>query len=135
MQVWQSDGSGSTTGQFQCCGDPFAIDSNVTWTTFPVTDPTWFDEFLDAEVASSITDHEQRHDVGDERNLERTTGVDRAIDAVFCRFRVVDGVATPIAGTGTLEARTSVSGSEDDDDWGEGRSFVGYLVSLDTDDT
>lgn len=116
--------------QMQCCGDPFALDSSVTWSTFPVTDPTWWNEFLDPEVASSITDHEEHH-AQDDRKLANVNGVVRSIDAVFCRFRVVDRAATPIAGSGVLEARTPVDGWEEEDEVGVGRSFVGYLVTLD----
>jgi hypothetical protein len=125
-RVWIDD------WQMQCCGDPFAIDSTVSWSTFRVTDTAWFGEFLDAEVAASITDYEERHDLGNDRTLERTSGVVRAVDAVFCRYRIVDRVATPIAATGVLEPRSSVDGWEDEDDMGAGRSFVGYLVTLDT---
>jgi hypothetical protein len=126
-RVWIDD------WQFQCCGEPFAIDSKVAWSTYRVTDPTWFNQFLDAEVASSITDHEQSHDLGDDRDLERTTGVVRAVHAVFCRYLEVDDVAMPIPGSGVLESRTSVGRSEPDDaDTDDGRSFIGYLVSLDT---
>lgn len=118
--------------QMQCCGDPFAVDSRVSWSTFRVTDPGWFGEFLEADVAASITDYEERHGLGNDRTLERTTGQVLAIDAVFCHYRVVDRAATPIAGSGVLEPRSSVDGWEDEDDTGAGRTFVGYLVSVDT---
>jgi hypothetical protein len=116
--------------QMQCCGDPFTLDSNVMWSTAAVTGPSWYEDFLDVEVAASITDREEHHSDG--RDLTRTSGVVRSIDAVFCRYQVVDRVGTPVAHSGVLEPRTSADGWEDDEEIGVDRSFVGYLVSLDT---
>jgi hypothetical protein len=116
--------------QMQCCGEPFALDSLVTWSAVPVTGPDWYSEFLDVEVAASITDHEEHH-ADDRLNLTNLIGVVRSIDAVFCRYHVVDRTATPIARSGVLEPRTSVDGWEAEDEIGVGRTFVGYLVNLD----
>jgi len=116
----------------QCCGDRFAVDSTVSWSAFPVTDPSGYDEFLDAELSASITDHEEHHAI-DDQNLATVSGVVRSIDAVFCRYRVADRVATPIARSGVLEPRSSVDGWEAEDEVGFGRTFVGYLVTLESD--
>ncbi len=117
--------------QMQCCGDPFTLDSDVTWSTAAVTDPSWYGDFLDVEVAASITDHEEHH-TDDDQNLTSMSGVVRSIDAVFCRYEVVNRAATPVARSGVLEPRSSVDGWEDEEELGVGRTFVGYLVSLDT---
>lgn len=122
--VWVDD------WQMQCCGEPFAEGSDVEWTVVPVTDTSWYAEILVPDVAASITDREDHH--SERRDLVTVRGVVRSIDAVFCRYRVRARVAVPIAGSGVLVSRRSVDGWEDDSTSEPPRTFVGYVVALDT---
>ena len=116
----------------QCCGDPFVIGSDVSWSVWPVADSSWYAEFLDPETANSITDHEDHHP-DEDAELGQVRGVVLLIDAVFCRYAVGrDGGATPIEGSGFLEPRTSADGWEAEDDLGVGRTFMAYLVNVES---
>lgn len=117
--------------QMQCCGQPFAVDSLVEWTTVRVTDPADYAELLDAETAASITDHEEHH-TDRPTDLQHIRGLVRQIDAVYGRYRLDGQTALPVPGSGVLAPRTSVDGWEDDDS-GDGPRFVGYLVRVDAD--
>jgi hypothetical protein len=124
-RVWIDD------WQMQCCGEPFAIGSRVTWTTYPISERDWFAGFLDAATAAAITDHEDHHSSTADPSHVRSGAV-RSIDAVFCRYRRRGKTMSPIEGSGVLLPRTSADGWEDDDPSDDGLRFVGYLVDLDT---
>ena len=125
-RVWIDD------WQMQCCGDPFALGSTVTWSTIPVTDTSGFAEFLDEETATGITDCEERH-AHEDQELEEIEGVVHSIDAVFCQRRMEGGMNVPIPGSGFCEPRSSVTnGSEPEESQGVRRSFVGYIVRVET---
>lgn len=122
-RVWIDD------WQMQCCGEPFAVGSLVTWTTYPISDRGWFAGFLDDATAAAITDHEDHHCSTDERSQVRS-GVVRSIDAVFCRYRRRGNTMSPIEGSGVLLPRTTADGWEGDDPSDDELRFVGYLVDL-----
>lgn len=116
--------------QMQCCGTPFAVNSRVSWSTIPVDDHSWYAQFLDPDVAAAITDREEHH--SDASRLNQLARLVREIDAVFCRYQDDNSAALPVGGSGELEPRSTADGWEDDDALGIGRSFVGYLVTVDT---
>jgi hypothetical protein len=115
----------------QCCGDPFEVGSQISWSTATVDDRSWFEQFLDSSTAASITHHEEHH-AQDPNRLGVTRGVVRSIDAVYCRYALGGPAASPVAGSAELRPRSSADGWEEetrDDEWVEPR-FVGYLVQL-----
>lgn len=120
--VWVDD------WQMQCCGDAFSVGSTVEWSAYPVTDRDWYSGFLDAELVATITDHEEHH--SDVSQLARLRGVVESIGAVFCHYRLVGQMATPIAGSGFVEQRDSADGWEMEGELGEGPTFAGYLVMV-----
>ena len=122
--------------QMQCCGDPFAVGSTMTWSTVPVTDTTGFAVFLDPAVAASITDHEERHPYNDHEvnELHEITGVVTSIDAAFCRYVTNNGISEPAAGSGICEPRSQVTNGWESRPGDEELSFVGYLVMVETAD-
>ena len=117
--------------QMQCCGDPFAIGSAVNWTTVPTVDREFLASFLGHAAAARFTDAEEHHTAGT-AELDRLTGVVRAIEAVFCRYvpseRDSGGVRSPGAHSGKAIPRSSVDGWEKEKD---GLTFVGYAVTVD----
>lgn len=121
MTVWVDD------WQMQCCGTPFAVGDDVSWTVHE-PDRDFFAELFGSQDAVGIDAAEEHHVPGPEAWTVmggRVTG----IDAVHCRYAVhdSDGSLRPVPGSAR---RTPVSSA---DGWnaaqGEHR-FVGYLVRL-----
>ena len=124
--VWMDD------WQMQCCGEPFAVGSTVTWTVRTDIDRDWYTRVLGAELAGTITDAEDHHG-GDDELPEPTElrGTVRTITAVWCDWHNEGGdtlVAVP--GSARLVERTSADGWEGEST--DTTSFIGYLVDLDT---
>jgi hypothetical protein len=123
----------------QCCGDPFATGSTVTWTLEPL-DGGYLAEVLGEEEAARLTGAEEHHGGVEGRESRVATGVVRTIDAVFCRFAPRDtseGRALyPVRGTAVVVAKTSADGWERERHGPEFESddikFLGYVVDLDT---
>ena len=117
--VWIAD------WEMQCCGQPFVIGECVDWPASELTDPSWYADLGFGQAPSWIysahTDDENR-----------LFGTVEEIQAVFCRFRVRRRTATMISGTGILEPRTRAEGNEPHDEWGGPKSWIGYLVRLNT---
>ena len=102
MTVWMDD------WQLQCCGDPFAIGSEVSWTVEPTTGDGWHQylaALLGADPGFTVDAIEDHHD-----QLPAGTG----------RY--------PVDGSGTLIDVRSADGSDESEG---GRRFMGYLVQLD----
>jgi hypothetical protein len=112
--------------EMQCCGEPFSVGDSVDWPASPLSDRSWYAE-LGLEKAPTWIYSAHSDDEGELR------GTVEEIEAVFCRFRVVNRMATRIAGTGILEQRVHAINFEPSDDWGGPKSWCGYLVRLNTD--
>jgi hypothetical protein len=104
---------------FQCCGDPFAVGTNVSW---PVSteDTEWFDELLPSGVpgVDAVEDH---HDELPQEVVGIITGIE-GLGVVFSP--VVDGIQHPLPGSGVVTRLPSGDG------WDEEATFA-YLVTID----
>jgi hypothetical protein len=112
--------------EMQCCGEPFSVGDSVNWPASPLSDSTWY-AVLGLEKVPSW--HYSAH-VDDKGELR---GRVEEIEAVFCRFQVINREATRISGSGILERRARAVNSEPHDDWGGPKSWIGYLVRVNTD--
>jgi hypothetical protein len=124
--------------EWQCCGDPFGLGSNVTWGLLPAS------EHLTSElanqfgegVARKLTHYETHHEMDGDPEAIPTRGGVEAIDAAFC---VVEAdpdnpqFYEPVPDSGVLEPRQSANGWEPEDEPGgkRYRTFSGYIVTLD----
>lgn len=123
LTVWLDD------WQMQCCGDPFRIGSQVSWT---LTDAKkeWLTDVLGAETAETVDAAEEHHG-GAPEGAAPTVATVTAISAVHCRYAPrpgdPDGTRYAVPGTGTLTALSSADGWTPDRD---ALQFVGYLVEL-----
>lgn len=123
--------------QMECCGEPFGVGSVVEWDVHSEDiDLEFLSLVLGQDEASAITDAEEHHDGPPRFDLRSLHGVVRSITAAFCEYRraapgtiQLDG-GLPIAGTGSIEPRKWVDGSEPSRNDGE---FVGYVVTLEAD--
>ncbi|GAA3592018.1 hypothetical protein GCM10022198_14960 [Klugiella xanthotipulae] len=110
--------------QLDCCGDAFAVDEVITWSTTAML-PEW--SALYSEFGQPVVCAEEHHD----DTSTTITGVIRAIHGVKWRYEEreqrVGGstgrVLTPIPGTGTIFPCDAVSSSGD---------FADFLVDIET---
>ncbi|MGS2618595.1 DUF6578 domain-containing protein [Micromonospora sp. LZ34] len=115
--------------QLQCCGDPFAVGAEVSW-TLRDADSEWLAEMLGSGSAIGVDAAEEHHgDLGEDAPL--MVGTVASIDAVHCRYAPLLGSEErglhPVPGSGTLSTVNSADG------WTPDRgdlTFVGYLVRL-----
>ncbi|MEV0401350.1 DUF6578 domain-containing protein [Actinoallomurus sp. NPDC050550] len=124
MTVWVD------SWQMQCCGEPFTVGSEVSWTLREV-ESGWLASVLGSGVAGTVDAAEEHHG-----GLSEETPVTRAkvsrITAVHCRYAPRPGGESrtlyPVAGSAAISAVTSADG------WTPARdelAFVGYLVRID----
>jgi hypothetical protein len=123
IKVWVDD------WQMQCCGEPFAIGDEVSW-TLRDPDTVWLELVLGNDWAGSI-DLAEEHHGGVGGDVTHTMGIVTAIHTVHCRYAPIPrGAATdlyPVPGSGVVDAVRSADG------WIPDRGdlkFVGYLVQL-----
>lgn len=113
----------------QCCGQPFAIGDEVSW-TLRDPDTAWLELILGNDGAHSV-DRAEEHHGGVGEDVAHTTGVVVAIQTVHCRYAPLSSSTEtdlhPVAGSGVVEAVRAVDGWIPDR--GELR-FAGYLVQL-----
>ncbi|MFI2259397.1 DUF6578 domain-containing protein [Streptomyces tubercidicus] len=123
LKVWLDD------WQMQCCGDPFSIGSEVSWTLIDPKDE-WLTDVLGAELADTVDAAEDRH-LGAPKGATPTVATVTAISAVHCRFAPRPGSPTgtlyPVPDTGILTTITSADGWTPNR---ENREFIGYLVEV-----
>jgi hypothetical protein len=124
--------------EWQCCGDPFKLGSNVMWGLLPAS--AHLRSALAVEfgegVAQQLTHYETHHEIDGDPETVPTRGRVEAIDAAFCVLEARPDNARfyePIAGSGVLESRQSADGWEPEDEPGgkRYRRFSGYIVTLD----
>ncbi|GAB7029359.1 hypothetical protein JCM4914_08200 [Streptomyces platensis subsp. malvinus] len=115
--------------QMECCGEPFAIGSEVDWAVV-APDREWLTKVLGAQTAATVDGVEEHHGGGPE-HAAPVRGTVTGISAVHCRFAPLPGGADhtryPVPGSGTLTPLSSAPR------WNAGRdglSFVGFLVEL-----
>ena len=115
--------------EMQCCGDPFHVGSQVSWSLRASVDLEYLTTVLGDSMASQVTHAYDHHSI--EPIPEGQTMTVRSITAVWCRFAKrtdTDRASYPVAGSGVIEGRTSVTRSREKD---EGDLyFVAYLVDL-----
>lgn len=123
IKVWVDD------WQMQCCGEPFAIGDEVSW-TLRDPDTEWLELVLGNDLAGSIDQAEEHHG-GVGEDVTHTRGIVAAIHTVHCRYAPISGGADtalyPVAGSGVVDAVRSADG------WIPDRGelkFAGYLVQL-----
>ncbi len=119
--------------QMQCCGEPFAVGDEVSW-TLRDPDTEWLESVLGSESAGGVDKAEEHHGgIGD--GGTSTVGIVTSIHAVRCRYAPPPGgaetVLGPVPGSGTLDAIRFADG------WTPDRGeleFAGYLVRLKIDE-
>jgi hypothetical protein len=120
--------------QWQCCGDPFAVGSEVLWDVLP-TPPQhkpYLSELLGPELAGTIDFREEHHeDPRFQPRLVPTRGRVESIAAVYCQRAPRAGEEPRelfvVPGTTVLEQRERADGWEPE---GDGLRFEGYVVEL-----
>ncbi|MBW8481929.1 DUF6578 domain-containing protein [Actinomadura parmotrematis] len=119
LTIWVDD------WQQECCGDPFAIGTRVTWTLVGTGLP-------DLDGAVRLDAAEDHHGAAGE-GAPATTGTVLAIKAAHARY-APDGAGSrtfvPVPGTTRLTPLTSVVRSVRDDG---GLRLRGYVVTLHVD--
>ena len=122
LTVWVDD------WQIQCCGTPFAIGDQVTWTLSPTPDLDWLSGIFGPERARGITHAEDHHGQID---VVATRGRVVDIAAAFCRYTEHPwGRGTElrhVPGSGELRPLTEADGW---DSAPEGALSLGYVVGL-----
>jgi hypothetical protein len=121
--------------ELDCCGDPFALGSSVTWPLHGVDDAER--RFLEAlfgdDIAARITDGYERH--GQHEPTSDVVGIVRSIEAVSWQIHPLadDSPETDalgvyaLPGSVVIEARPSAKAF----DSVGGRNCFGYIVDLD----
>jgi hypothetical protein len=117
--------------QMQCCGRPFAIGSEVSWTARDA-DHGWLTDVLGPDLAATVTMAEEHHD-GDHGGdwVQTVHGTITSIAAVHCRHSPLPGadpeVFHAVACSATLTPVDTADGWTPNHDELE---FTGYLVGL-----
>jgi hypothetical protein len=116
--------------QQQCCGQPFAVGSRVSWTLI-APDAEWLAGVLGPDLSTSITHAEEHH--GLPGDATATAGTVRSIRAVRCRYARRPGADSrmhhPVPGSTAVTSIDTADGWEREQD---DLRFVGYLVELET---
>ncbi|MET3960226.1 hypothetical protein ABIE44_000160 [Marmoricola sp. OAE513] len=125
LVVWIDD------WQWQCCGEPFQVGSEVDWTMSDQPDRDWLVPVLGAELAGSLT-HAEDHHGGLENSHAGIAATVQRIRAVSSEYGPNpdlphENAISPIPGTGLIEDVAEGTGHHKP---GGGRRFVGYVVDL-----
>jgi hypothetical protein len=116
--------------EMECCGEPFAVGSTVSWNVVTPSDVRRFTAVLGYATASAIEAVESHHGLDDREEQGTVEGVVRSIDAVFCRNeeRAASETLYPVEGSAV---RVSLSSAPRTEAAPQRLDFVGYLVHLD----
>lgn len=113
----------------QCCGEPFAVGDEVSWTLCDA-DGEWLNMIF-GEKPAIVVDKQEEHHGGIAEGTPATIGRVVAITAVHCRYAPLPGddvlALHPVVGSGTATSVQSADG------WTRDRgdlTFVGYVVGL-----
>jgi hypothetical protein len=114
--------------QMQCCGTPFKVGDDVTWTLLEGSDSKALSQVLGPQLADQITHVEEHHGRHPE-DAPTTTGRVKQIRTVAVRYEsTASDVAVSVPGSAKVIQVEAADGH--DTDPGDGR-LVGYLVDLD----
>lgn len=119
--------------QVQCCGEPFAVGSDVAWTLRDDVDRDWLGAVLGDALAASV-DRAEEHHGQLPQDHPPTHGAVRRVRAARCRYVPVAAGSQqrcPAPGSVRLADVDRADGWERED--GE-VVFAGYLVDLDVDE-
>jgi hypothetical protein len=115
--------------QMQCCGEPFAVGEEISW-TLRDADNEWLKAIFGPESAIAV-DKQEEHHGGVVEGTPATAGRVTTIAAVYCRYAPPPGgdarALHPVAGSGTATPVQSADGGTNDR--GD-LTFVGYVVGL-----
>ena len=70
--------------QLQCCGDPIDVGRDVTLAASPNVDQDYLGTVLPEDVAATLTDYEDHHDV--EASVSELRGVVESVETESCQF-------------------------------------------------
>ena len=116
--------------QMQCCGDPFEVGGDVSWTVSSAGDEDFLVPILGRGEAGQITGIEDHHGALPDDTVP-TRGRVLRIAAAYSRFAPLPGQPVgpsyPLEGCGTTELRERATGWEPTIG---GLQFVGYAVDL-----
>ena len=84
VTVWMDD------WQFDCCGEPFGIGSEVSWTIGPANSDLLTD-MLGTDTGVAIDAFEDHHSTGLPEGTPPTRGTVLAIKGAYCRFERRNG--------------------------------------------
>jgi hypothetical protein len=124
MTVWVED------WQMQCCGQPFAVGSTVSW-TLRTTGCDGLAAVLGERVAQTVDAVEEHHGRVPE-NTPETKATVTSITAVHCRYAARAGNPRdvhPVPGSAVLSTARRADGYVPKQC---GLRFIGYLVKLTT---
>jgi hypothetical protein len=119
--------------EWQCCGEPFAVGTDVEWELTPVEADgrTFLAKPLGTEIADQLTHYEGHHPSAVDNAQPLTRGRVESIQAVYWQLAPRPSgnpvVVYPVPGTALLKARETANGRETEDDK---LDFVGYIVDL-----
>lgn len=112
----------------ECCGDPFAVDDEVTWFLDDRTDLAWCEAVVGPDVAGRITHAEEHHEDGGK--LPEHTGRVVSISRAWCGYAPTTGdrrFLHPVPGSSVL---VPVDRSDEDGTAPAGLDLVGWVVEL-----
>src|SRR4051794_13560809 len=72
--------------QMQCCGEPFNVGSQVSWSLAADPGREFLAIVMGDDVAATVTHREEHHGCDPRDNAPKTDGVVRSIQAVRCRY-------------------------------------------------
>ncbi|MEV5324447.1 DUF6578 domain-containing protein [Nonomuraea fastidiosa] len=115
--------------QMACCGDPFSVGSEVSWTLAPA-DRKWLTQALGEETAATIEWVEEHHDepTPDYITVEgQVTGISQ----IYVRYEYALNERDPHPAGGVLVPVHSTHGVDRPSDLGRDFSCIGWVATLD----